>query len=229
MNSNIVAISVGGSLIVPDKIDIAFLKNLQEFVIQHIKEGKRFVIICGGGETARKYQRAAQKLTTLNDEEIDWLGIHATRMNAELIKTLFHKMAHPEIITDPTKKIDFREKILIAAGWKPGFSTDYDAVLLAKQFGAQKLINLTNVDYVYDKDPTKFKDANPIQNISWGEFINLFGTEWKPGLHAPFDPVAAQEASKLNMEVAIMNGNKLEQVAHYLETGECAGTLIHKP
>lgn len=227
MNKNIVIISVGGSLIVPDEIDIVFLKNFQELVVRYVRKGKRFIIICGGGETARRYQRAAQEVATLSKEEIDWIGIHATRINAILIKTLFHKIAHPEVITDPTKKVDFKEKVLIAAGWKPGFSTDYDAVLLAKQVDAQKLVNLTNVDYVYDKDPKEFRDAKPLRKLSWSEFINLFGTEWKPGLHAPFDPVAAQEADRSNMEIAIMNGNNLEAVATYLDTDTCTGTLIN--
>ena len=92
----------------------------------------------------------------LTSKELDWLGISATRFNAYLVKTIFKNLTYREIIADPTKKIRMKnEKVIVAAGWKPGCSTDYDAVLLAKNLGVKTLINLTNIDYVYDKDPKK--------------------------------------------------------------------------
>ncbi len=161
----IYVISLGGSLVVPNEINIKFLSLVKNIIEKKIKENKKFIIIVGGGKTARNYQNAAKAITKVSNEDLDWLGIHATRINAHLLLTIFRKYAHFRIIPNPKEKINFKEKILVASGWKPGFSTDYDAVLLSKTYGSDTIINLTNVDYVYDKDPNKFKSAKPSQEF----------------------------------------------------------------
>jgi uridylate kinase len=221
----IVVVSLGGSLIVPDEINVAWLSDFKALIESYVKKGMRFIIICGGGRTARNYQNAAKQIVSLTGDDLDWIGIHCTRLNAHLLRTIFSEEAYPRVIKNPTEELSSRKKILIAAGWKPGCSTDYDAVLLAKSFGIKKLANLTNIDYVYDKDP-KFPDAKPIREISWKEMRKLLPEKWDPGLNCPFDPVAAKEAEKLKLEVAIMNGSNLENFRHYLDRQEFIGTMI---
>lgn len=222
----IIVISVGGSLICPGQIDKDFLKQLKSTIEKQLRKGKRFILIAGGGRTARYYQEAAQSVAGINKEDLDWMGIHATRINAQLLRTIFQKYAKPKVIKNPDEKIDFREKILVAAGWKPGFSTDYDAVLLAKQFKVKKIINLSNIDYVYDKDPRQHSDAKPFKEMNWKEFRKLVGNKWNPGLNAPFDPVASKEAEKLELCVAIINGKNLENLKKAIEGKEFVGTTI---
>jgi len=226
MKNEIIVISVGGSLICPDRIDADFLKEFKKLILAQIKKNKRFIIITGGGRTARNYQEAARSVGELTSEDVDWLGIHGTRINAHLMRAIFYKYAHPDIIKDPTQKVSFNEKILVAGGWKPGFSTDYDAVLLAKQFGVKKIINLSNIDYVHDKDPRKFSDAKPFKEMSWKDFRKLVGNRWDPGLNMPFDPVASKEAEKQKMKVYIMNGLAIENLSHVIEGNEFVGTII---
>ncbi len=221
-----IVISVGGSLIVPEEIDTLFLKTLKTLIEKHIGRGERFVIIAGGGRTARKYQNAANAVSGLVREDVDWLGIHATRLNAHLLRAIFYKHAHPVIIKDPTRKITAQNKVFIAAGWKPGWSTDYDAVLIAKNLGAKKVINLSNIDYVYTADPRKDKKATPIKEISWKDFRAMIPKEWDPGLSAPFDPVASKKAESLGLEVAILNGKKLGELEKYLAGKKFVGTII---
>lgn len=218
-------ISLGGSLIVPDNIDVEFLKGFKAVIEKHIKKGNKFVIICGGGKTARKYQESASEISNVSSKDMDWLGIMATRLNAHLVKTAFGSNAEEMIVHDPTQKMDFRKNIIIAAGWKPGWSTDYDAVLLAKQLKAGQIINMSNIDYVYDKDPRKFSGAIPIKSISWKDFRKMIGSKWTAGLNAPFDPVAAKEAEKLRLKVAII-GKNLENLDNCLEGKEFKGTII---
>jgi len=225
-NEKIIVISVGGSLIVPEEIDSNWLREFKGFIDEYILKGYRFIIITGGGKTARKYQNAAKEITGLTRDDLDWIGIHSTRLNAHLARTIFRKYAHPQIIKNPNEKINFKEKILIAAGWKPGFSTDYDAVLLAKNFKVKKIINLSNIDYVYDKDPRKFDDAKIIKEISWKDFRKIVGSKWDPGLNAPFDPIAAKESEKLKLEVAIMNGKNINNLKDYINNKEFIGTVI---
>lgn len=225
MAKEIVIISLGGSLVVPDKINIEFLKEFRKLILSKIKD-KRFIIIIGGGKICREYQNAASSVVDIADEDLDWLGIHATRLNAHLLRTIFREHAHPKVIKDPTEAIDFKESILIAAGWKPGWSTDYDAVLLAKNFGVKKILNLTNVDYAYDKDPNKFKNAKLIKEISWKEFSKIIGDGWDPGKNLPFDPVATKEAMRLGLKVIITNGGEINNLNNIIEDKEFKGTII---
>ena len=156
---------------------------------------------------------------------MDWIGIHATVLNAEFVRSLFGNLAEEFIVRDPTQKISFNKKVLIAAGWKPGWSTDYDAVLLAKNLGADAIINMSNVDYIYDKDPKKHKDAKKIKRISWKDYRKISGDKWEAGLSLPFDPVAAKEAEKSKLKAAII-GKDLENFEKVLDGKEFRGTLI---
>ena len=222
-----IVISVGGSLIVPGEIDISFLKTLKSLVEKEISKGERFVIIAGGGKTARNYQQAADAVSGLVRNDVDWLGIHATRLNAQLLRAIFITHAYPVIIKDPTRTITAKNNVLIAAGWKPGWSTDYDAVLIAKNLGAKKVVNLSNIDYVYTADPRKDKNAKPIKEISWKDFRSMIPKTWDPGLSSPFDPVASKKAEQLGLEVTILNGKKLGELAKYLSGKKFIGTVIH--
>src|SRR3989338_384845 len=157
-----IILSLGGSLIFPDDLDKTFLGNFKKTIEKYIKKDYRFAIVCGGGKLARNFQEIASKEKRLTNEELDWLGIYATKINAFLLKSMLNENAENFIVDNPTKKIRLRNKIVIASGWKPGWSTNYDAVLLAKNLGVSQVVNMSNVDYVYTKDPRKFRDAKRI-------------------------------------------------------------------
>ncbi len=228
MNAETIVISVGGSLIVPDQIDTQFLRKFKAFILAHAAQGMRFAIITGGGKTARRYQEAAKKVSTLTADDLDWLGLHATRLNGHLLRTIFRDIAHPVIITNPDEVVDVPRsaKLIVAAGYRPGASTDLRAVQIAKNLGAHRVINLSNVDYAYDRDPHRYKDATPITTTDWPSFRTLLPNHWDPGLSAPFDPVAAEAAERYGIEVAIINGTKLRQVERYLAGLRFVGTLV---
>ena len=225
MEKENIIISLGGSLIVPNEIDLDFLRKFRNLILKHLKK-RRFFIYVGGGKTARRYQRALTEFGATAVER-DWIGIETTSLNAKLIKTLFGNLCYPEIIVDPNKKIKLKKDIFVAAGWKPGWSTDYNAVLLAKNLGGiKKIINLTNIDYVYDKDPKKFKDAKILKEIDWKNYRKIVGEKWSPGLSTPFDPIAARLAEKLKMKVIIINGRKIERLKNVLRNRPFIGTEI---
>lgn len=224
-----VIISLGGSLIVPDEIDWEFVKKFKELIEEEIENGFRFVIITGGGKTARRYIEAGAKIEDIDSEDKDWIGIHATRLNGHFLRTIFKKHAHPTINKNPYDLEDFlkaKEPILIAAGYRPGSSTDLGAVRLAKQFGSHKIANLSNIDFVCDKDPRSNPDAKQIEKISWPEFQKIVGDEWDPGANVPFDPVASKLAGQEGMEVVILNGKNLDNFKKYLEGEAYVGTTI---
>ena len=232
-----IIISLGGSLIIPDQVDSDFLKDFKRIILEQIEKparpdgrsagGKRFVIITGGGKLCRRYNEAGIKISQLSNDDLDWLGIYSTRFHAEFLKLLFgEEKAEKEIIIDPTLPINFTKKIIFGGGWKPGNSTDFCAVSIAKSVGAKKVINLSNTDYVYDSDPKVNPEAKKIEKISWADYRALIPAEWNPGLNSPFDPVASKMAEVEGMEVVIMNGKPIENLEKCLNGESFQGTVI---
>ncbi len=217
-----IVLSLGGSIIVPDAVDVEFLKGFKELILKH--SDTRFVIVCGGGMTARKYQGAAKDLSASQDN-LDWIGVKATWLNAMLVKSIFEE-AYEEMIVDPTAKLDTDARIIVGGGWKPGWSTDTDAVHLAKQLGAHALVNLSNIEYAYTADPKKDPNAKKLEKATWAEFRAIVGDEWTPGANFPFDPIASKLAEEIKLKVIIAKGTDLENLDNILSDKEFKGTVI---
>jgi uridylate kinase len=224
MTKETIIISLGGSLVAPNEIDIGFLKSFGHCLQKYLNE-RRFFVYVGGGKPARLYQKALLEFGA-DDSDRDWIGINVSRLNAEVVKQLFVKDSYSKVITDPSKRITTRKDILVAAGWKPGWSTDYCSVIMAKNSGLKTIINLTNIDYVYDKDPRKFPGAKQIEKISWKDFRKIVGDKWTPGLSMPFDPRASKIAEILKIKVVIINGKNLERLEDFLNNKPFIGTII---
>ena len=225
-NKNIIIISLGGSLIIPEEIDIKFLNDFKELILAQVKNGKKFVIVTGGGKVCRKYQNAAKEITSPSNEDLDWIGITSLKLNAELLRVIFGEYAHDRVISNLSESFSFEKPIVIGSAYKPGQSTDWDAVLAAKNVGAKKIINLSNTDYVYDSDPKINSNAKKIEKISWAEYENLIPKDWNPGLNTPFDPIASRQANIIGLEVAMLNGDNIENLKNYLDGKEFIGTVI---
>jgi uridylate kinase len=224
-----IVISLGGSALVPAKIDTVFLHKFRQLILGFVNKGYRFVIVCGGGKPARDYQNAALAVVKMVPEDLDWLGIHATRLNAHLLRTIFRKVAYSRVIKNPTEDIKLKQsdRVIMAAGWKPGRSTDHIAVLLAKNLGAKTVINITSANQVYTKDPRSNSDAKPIKKLSWKEFKKVVGiTKWSPGLNTPFDPVAAKQAEQLKLKVVVL-GKDIDNLENFLHKKSFKGTTIN--
>ena len=226
----VTVISLGGSIVAPDGVDEQFLKDFVELMRGFIEsdEKRRFIIVVGGGGPARSWQKVYRSIsaTSVKDEEADWIGIMATRLNAQLIKAVMGEWCTQEVVTDPTQVEPLFGRVLVAAGWKPGFSTDYDAVLLAERFQTPMVINLSNIEKVFTADPKKDPNAKALDKISWTDFKALVGDEWVPGINVPFDPVASRHAAKLGLKIVCAAGKNLENLKKILAGEEFVGTTI---
>jgi uridylate kinase len=221
-----IVLSLGGSLIAPKNIDTIYLKKFRQLILNYIKKGNRAIIVAGGGMTARNYMQAAKSITTTTHTDLDWIGIKATKLNAELIRAMFGKLAHNEVIDNPEYKAKTNKKIIVGAGYLPRSSSDKDAVLLAKAYKADTVINLTNISHVYNKDPKKHKNAKPIKSMTWKQMRKIVGHRWIPGKNAPFDPIASKLAAKLGLRVVIANGKNLNNLKKILDEKNFKGTVI---
>jgi uridylate kinase len=222
-----IVISLGGSMIVPGGIDTDFLAQFKTVIKDQVVRGNQVYIIAGGGSTARKYIHALQELhVDASSDNLDWMGIHATVLNAHLIRLMLGDITPIGVIKGPDDDLSFSESIVVTHGWEPGNSSDYPTVMVAGAVQASKVVNLSNIDYVYDQDPKKNPNAKPLKHISWENYLKLIPSEWRPGLNTPFDPVASRKAQERGLEVAIMNGDGVENLANYLAGNDFKGTII---
>ncbi len=221
-----IIISLGGSLIVPDKIDTDFLRDFKTLILSNVAKGKKFVIITGGGKTNRTYNEAAKELADPSNDDLDWIGIASLKLNAELLRVIFGEYAHKEVISNLSIPLTFNKPIIVGSAYEPGHSSDYDATLAAKNLGAKRLINLSNIDYVYDSDPKKNPNAKKIEQISWVDYRKIIPAKWISKLDSPFDPTASEVAEREGIEVIIMNGKPIDNLAKCLKGKKFLGTII---
>lgn len=227
-----VVLSVGGSIVAPDGVDVEFVTEFAALVADYVSsawdDGLAMVLVVGGGGPARAWQRAYRAITgdAARPDAGDWIGIMATRLNAELVRHALAPDCQDPVVYDPTGPIEVTGKILVAAGWKPGWSTDYDAVLLAERYGADTVINLSNIAKVYTADPQTDPDARPLDAVTWEEFRAIVGDEWTPGKNVPFDPVATRKAAELGLRVVAAAGRDIANTRAILNGGQFEGTVI---
>jgi len=229
-NSGMVTvISLGGSIVAPGGVDVEFLKCFTRTIGGLIREddSRRFILVVGGGGPARAWQNAYRDVCAQHSpEEADWIGVMATRLNAQLVKAILAEWCNQDVVTDPSRAETMTGKVLVAAGWKPGFSSDYDAVILAERFNAKTVINLSNIEKVYTADPKVDPSARPLDRISWEDFRAMVGDDWVPGKNVPFDPVASRHAQKIGVKVICAAGKDLANLENIIRGGDFTGTTI---
>lgn len=223
-------LSVGGSIVVPNLPDTEFLTSFTTLVKEWLSKDqeRKLILVVGGGGPARDYQKAYRTIVgqKADNNQADWIGIMATRLNAQLLKAAFGELCTDDVVYDPTSTKEFTGRILLAAGWKPGFSTDTDAVFLAEKFGAKTVVNLSNIEKVYTADPKKDPNAKPLDTISWKDFRHMVGDEWTPGKNCPFDPIASKKAEENNITVICAGGKNIKNINNILNDEDFIGTTI---
>jgi len=226
-------LSLGGSIVsLPDGVNVNFLIKFKSLIENRVKQGDRFIIVVGGGSIARQYvsgfEMINRKVKNIKNHDIakDWLGIKATYLNAWLVKSIFGNLAYECLVVNPNKKIKTNKSLIFSGGYLPGNSSDLVAVNLAETYGAKEIINLSNIDYVYDKDPRKFSNAKKIKQINWRDFLSLVGEDWKPGMNAPFDPIASKRCRDKNKKVIVLNGQDIKNLEKYFSGQKFKGTEI---
>ena len=223
-------ISLGGALIAPtNELDMEYISNFKNIILNLINMKRfSFVIVCGGGQIARSNQRARLALNpNITDEELDLGGIEATRSNAKRIAGIFGVKAYQRIIHNLNDIFVADKKVITTGGSGHGHSTDYVTAILAFKSGAKSMINLSNIDYVYEKDPKKNgKGGRGIKKMSWAQYMKMIPKSWKPGLSAPFDPIASKAACERNLEVVLLSGYNLKNLESYLNGESFVGTRI---
>ena len=225
MKKKVIVLSLGGSLILPDKVNQKYLKTFKK-IIQAKSKKYKFVIVCGGGSLARRY------ITSLQDKPQkiqSTAGIAATRANAKFVSCFFNQ--------DPTLKVPIKIKtikkyikkqdIILCGGleYKPKQTSDGTAAEIAKYFKSP-LINLTNISGLHTKNPKTHKDAKFIPKISWKEFNKMANKiKYQPGQHFVLDQSAAKKIMESKIKTYIL-GTNLNNLYNLLKNKKFKGTEI---
>ena len=219
-------ISLGGSVILPDKPDLPFIDNFKRIVRKHYKK-YRFVIVCGGGSIARKYINSLEK-EGKSEKELAFAGIRVTRMNAQFLMQIFGKEANDSLpINMEQVKSNLNKNNIVFCGalrYAVDETSDGTAAKLA-HFLKTDFINLTNVSGLYTSDPKKNKNAKLIRLISWKNFEKIaLSIKFHAGQHFVLDQQAAKIIKKNKIETFII-GN-LKSLDNLLKEKSFAGTKI---
>ena len=226
MKKEKIVIALSGSFISPDNANSDFIKKFKSF-ISGLSDKYQFFIVVGGGQTAREYINLLREVKdSVTEDELDLLGIEVTKTNAKLLQILINGNSFEKIITDPENIPNTDASIVLGAGWKPGASTDHVALVMAHTLNVKRVINLSNIDYIYNEDPKKNPDAMPMTEMSWSEYLKLLPSQYSAGSNYPFDLIASQKAQKFGIEVVTIHGENLESLGNYLEGREFEGTKI---
>jgi len=221
--------SVGGSIVVPDSVDTGFVTEFVGRMRSRLEKNPswRLAIVVGGGATARRYQSAARDMCPgCSTDTLDTIGVAATRVNAQVMRAAMADLCRDPVITNPTEPGPITGRVVVAGGWKPGFSTDNVAVRLAESLGADTVINLSNIKQIFTADPKVDPNSSPLTHVSWREFFAIAGDEWVPGKNTPFDPIASRRAASLSMRVVAADGRDLDNLDAILDGESFVGTTV---
>jgi len=223
----IVVISLGGSLIVPEKIDFNFLDLFKKTLRRFYKDYK-FVIVCGGGTIARKYINALN-YEHKSEKELSIAGIRATRMNAMFMMQFFGKEANDTLPLNMEEvRSNLHKNKLVICGalrYAEKSTSDGTAAKLANFLGTE-FINMTNITGLYTKNPLTHDDAKFIPHETWKRFEKRANKmKHKAGQHFVLDQSASTLIRKHKIKTYII-GKDLKNLENILKNKKFVGTTI---
>lgn len=229
-------IKLGGSIISTKEklIDFEYLLALKSIIEQRCAIGEKFGIVVGGGYTMRKYRDLAKdegKITKTID--LHWIGTTVNVLHSEVVRAVFGELAdeRPFVYEDYYTKNNYQmdRSILVGGGGRAGHSGDVDAIILAQILGAQEIISMKNIDYLYDSDPKQNPEAKKVIEANWNEYLEIIHNkkEHEPGANYVVDPIAARLAQQNKLSFKIINGLDLNNFGNLLNNNPFNGSTIH--
>ncbi len=227
MSQDIVVISIGGSILIPDQNDSVFIGKLAE-MLKKVSQKVRVCVVCGGGKIARYYTVTGRELGG-DEYQLDLLGIGCTRLNAALLALALGDCSSTDIPLDvkAAAKRFAEGKIVVMGGTEPGHTTDAVATMLAVELGGARVINATSVDAVYSDDPRKNPDAVRYEKLTIDELDALVYKDHGAGKSSVFDPLGVQIAKKEKIDIQMVDGRNLEELEKAILGQPFSGTYIN--
>lgn len=155
-------------------------KSLKEYaqVLLDIQTKVQPVVVSGGGIIARHYVSLARSLGS-DESSLDEMGIEISRLNAMLLSAALGDSVYP-VIPSNLEEISIAcqsGKIVVSGGLHPGQSTNATAALICEKIKADRFLNATDVDGIYDSDPKKNAKAKMFKEITIKKCLDLLNNE----------------------------------------------------
>ncbi len=225
---DVVVVSIGGSVLIPDDKDFDYLTKLADLLIELSSQVKLYVVV-GGGRVSRYYIELGRLLGT-NESRLDEMGVVVTRLNAKLLISALSGRANeipPNTVKDA---VDLGKKhgIVVMGGTTPGHTTDGVAALLAEGVKAERIVNATAVDGIYTKDPKKYDDAERIDHLTFEELLEMCKTtDWKAGPSNVFDSLGAEIIARSKIPLLVVDGRDLGILGSAILGDASSGTFVN--
>ncbi|MCE7741152.1 MAG: UMP kinase [Candidatus Heimdallarchaeota archaeon] len=229
MDMKKIVIKFGGSVLYKENmiLNVERIQEIVETITQLHEDGYKVAVVVGGGKLARVIIQASDVLGHAATFK-DILAVESTRIHALLIIASLHNKAYllvPRSFEEVGKALS-SGKIVVTGGLQPGQSTSAVAALVAEYWDADLLINLTNVDKVFDKDPNKYPDAKELDKVTPEELLEIISKqEEEPGKYALFDRVGCEIIKRSRLKVVFANGQDPSNIFKAIK-GETVGTLV---
>lgn len=221
-----VVVKVTGKLFTPGNEDL--IRGFAGVILNYAAEGNKLAVVTGGGPTARSYIEMGRKLE-LNNAILDLLGIESARLNALIFASLLGTYGYLPIprSIDEFMRAWSTDKVVVLGGLQPGQSTNAVAAAIADMVNADLLINATNVDGVYDKDPKTYPDARLLKVVTVDELERILAKqEFKPGRYELLDKVALDIIRRSRIRTVFINAFKIEHIKKILSGEEDVGSWV---
>jgi len=185
------------------------------------------VVVAGGGTIARHYISHARS-SGADESTLDELGIEISRLNAKLLIYALKGRAysHPPTTLQETRHAVDSGLIVVTGGLHPGQSTNGTAALIAEKIKAEQLINATDVDGVYDRDPNRYRTAKKFRRIEMRSLRGMLVREDSAaGGYDLMDIVALKIIERSRIRTRIMKAD-LKTLEKAIRGTSTAGTEI---
>jgi uridylate kinase len=215
-----IVLKVGGSIFYDPLLNINFelFRRIKKWYEEIKTEYDKVILVTGGGGLSRNmHEKIAGSIG--GEDNIHDISMSITQTNASILAAY---LDDKEIFV-PKKLGDAYEfllsddgKYMVSGGLKIGWSTDMDAAVFADVLDTGRVYKISNIDFIYDKDPKEFFEALPIRDMSWEEYFQMFsilpGQNNKPNAHIPIDVQCSIFCERKNLSFHITGGKLLEEI-----------------
>jgi len=211
-------------------IDTDVLAEIADEIKLIRAKGVEIAIVIGGGNIFRGIKGAT---SGMDRASADYMGMLATVLNCLALQDALERkdvftrvqsaidmqeLAEPYIRRKAVRHLEKGRVVIFGSGTgNPYFTTDTTAALRAMEVGCEVVLKATKVDFVYDSDPMKNKDAKPFTNLTYLDVLSK-------GLKV-MDSTAISLCMDNQLPIVVFNLHEKGALTRVVN-GDAVGTLV---
>ena len=234
MNKKDIVLKMGGSVLYQENQDINFgiMGKLKSWYVENKEQYEKIVFVTGGGAMSRHLQQRMQGNIS-NQLALHNIAMSVTQTSAELLAGYLgdSNILIPKTLGDAYEYlVKDGPGTIVSGGLKAGWSTDMDSVVFADILEEKRVYKISNIDYIYDKDPGVNPNAKPFKDMGWEDYFELFSITENDSHEAndniPVDKGCANFCRNKGISFFICGGKNISKKQSIAELFS-DGTLLH--